>query len=318
MDETFAPADPGVYAAIDVGTNTVKLTIASMQEDGTWVPVREEARTTRLGEGIAGGCLHDEAIRRTVDVLSQYAAICRAARVQAIAAVATAAVRQARNRDEFVHAAAEAGIPVEILSAGDEARLSFLAVRRDPLWQDFDTLRVLDIGGGSTEIALGAGNAFHSASLPVGVVPITEDVLRSDPPPAEQVREAEQLILEALAHAKIEASPCPTVGVGGTAAYMAAVKQGRSLRSPEQIHGSVLNRQDVEQQVALYASMPAQARGSIPGLDAERAGVILAGAITLRVMMDWFSSPLIHVSGRGLRWGLLYERFGTTTAVTKG
>ncbi|MGC8667263.1 MAG: Ppx/GppA family phosphatase [Chthonomonadales bacterium] len=309
MGDPGEMAAPGVYAAIDVGTNTVKLTIAERRGSGSWTELMEQARTTRLGEGFSQGYLQAAAIRRTIRVLAEYAELCRRAAAQSVAAVATAAVRHARNQDEFVHQAAEAGISVEILSEGEEARLSFLAVRKDPLWHSLNMLRVVDIGGGSTEIVLGTTGGIRSATVPVGAVQITEDILRTDPPTTAQIHEAEQFVFEALRHAHLAGGRCPLVGVGGTVAHMAAVQQGRPLERADQIHGCTLAARQVEEQLTLYAAKPIAARSQIPGLDAARAAVILGGAIILRIVMERFGNDTVQVSGRGLRWGLLYDRF---------
>jgi len=303
-------AHPGVYAAIDIGTNTVKLTIAAHREDGSWQVLREDARTTRLGQGYAQGYLQEAAIRRTLDVLQEYIEQCREANVRQIAAVATAAVRQARNRDEFLQRAAEIGLAVTVLSGEEEARLSLLAVRNDPLWRALDAIRVLDIGGGSTEIVLSAHEGLRQASLAIGAVQLTEDILRSDPPTQSQLVDAEKWVRQAFARAQLENAPAVMIAVGGTAANMAAVKQGRRLECAEQIHGTELTYQEVEQQYRIYASQPTAARRQIPGLEPERADVILAGALIVLVAMEWFGTTSIHVSGRALRWGLLYHHFG--------
>ena len=316
------------YASMDVGTNSVKLLVADL-DGGEAQPVLDRSAITRLGEGMEtslsastsletepGRRLREPAMRRTLDALADFVSLAQAQGVRAIAAVGTAALREAANRDEFLRRAQQrCGLEIEILSGEEEARLTYLAVRRDALWRSVARLMVLDIGGGSTEIIQGLpfSDAIATAfSLPLGAVRLTETYLRSDPPTITQLAAANEAA--ARAFAEIDLPPFPSVerwqvvGVGGTLANLGAV----DLNGPsslEALHGHILTADVIESQVSLFASRTLQERRRIPGLEPKRADIILGGALLLGQALAKLGSPAIAVSLRGLRWGVLYERY---------
>ncbi len=298
------------YASVDVGTNSVKLTICEQPEPGHFVPLLDTLRITRLGEAMHGQRLREAAIRRTLDALSEFQVLCRQYDVRTIAAVGTAALRNAVNRQEFVDRAKAAGLTVRVISGDEEARLSFLAVRLDPLWRSLDQLLVVDIGGSSTEIIRGRARPESRVSLPIGAVGLTENTLFADPPTIRQMDEASATARRAL----VGEGPTPgewgAVGVGGTVVNMAAVKLGIPEHDPDRLHGTILSVADVEEQVGLYGGRTIEERKQIVGLEPARADVILGGAIVLLQVLCTLEFPGIAVSCRGLRWGVLYEAFG--------
>ncbi|HXG25086.1 MAG TPA: Ppx/GppA phosphatase family protein [Chthonomonadales bacterium] len=301
------------FASIDVGSNTVKLTIVERNSDGAFMPLWDMSRTTRLGEGIHARRLREAAIRRTLDVLREYVRICRRYGVQAIAAVGTSALREAVNREDFLARAREVGVEVEVISGEEEARLSYLAVRYDPCWRTTERLLVVDIGGGSTEIVMGdylRASPGHRISLALGGVRLTEAALRSDPPTVQQIAEAVRLAQAALQGINIPSANYTAVGVGGTFVNLAAVRLSLAEHDPERLHGTVLTVADVEAQVALFAARTVEERKKIVGLDPARADIILGGALILSQILAWSGLESIAVSCRGLRWGVLYEKFG--------
>ncbi|HSV73342.1 MAG TPA: hypothetical protein VLH79_06240 [Chthonomonadales bacterium] len=300
-------------AAIDVGTNTVKLTVAEADGTGAFRALVDTSTTTRLGEGIHAGRLREAAIRRTLDAIAAYAATCREHGARRIAAVGTSALRDAVNGVDFVRRAAEHGVAVEPIGGDEEARLSFLAVRRDQRWRDAGPLLVVDIGGGSTELILGDGaGPVARVSLQLGAVRLTEAFLRGDPPTVVEIDVASRAAEEAIARSGVSADGSLTaVGVGGTFTNLGAVQAGEARPSFESIHGRVLALADVEDQAALFAGLTVEQRKQVTGLDPMRADIILAGAIIAIRAMSAFGQERIAVSCRGLRWGLLYDRFGT-------
>ncbi|HZT43877.1 MAG TPA: Ppx/GppA phosphatase family protein [Chthonomonadaceae bacterium] len=316
------------YASIDIGTNSVKLLVADL--DGREArPILDRSAITRLGEGMETSLpstfsgrsepaqrLQEPAMRRTLDALEEFMHLARAQGAYAIAAVGTAALREAANRDEFLRRAQQrCGLDIEVLSGEEEARLTYLAVRRDALWRTAPRLIVLDIGGGSTEIIQGQPYSDAIAacfSLPLGAVRLTETYLRSDPPTITQLSAANEAA--ARAFAEIAFAPLPgverwqIVGVGGTLANLGAV----DLNGPsslEALHGHLLTADVIESQVSLFASRTLQQRQRIPGLEPKRADIILGGALLLGQALAKLGSPAIAVSIRGLRWGVLFERF---------
>lgn len=300
-------------ASIDIGTNTVKLTLVERDDAGRFAPLVDISCTTRLGEGLLANHLRETAIRRTLDALREYLEICRAHGAAQIAAVGTAALRSAANRDEFLARARELGVEVEVISGEEEARLSFLAVRRDPRWRSAERLLVVDIGGGSTEVIISDSRGLgmgERVSLPLGAVRLTEMALHSDPPSIRQMETANRAAEAALQDLNLPAANYAAVGVGGTFVNMAAVHLRLAEHDPERLHGTLLMLADVEAQVALYAERTVEERKRIVGLEPSRADIILAGAIILCQALCKMRLEAIAVSCRGLRWGLLYDRFG--------
>lgn len=296
-----------------MGSNTVKTTIVERGKGGRFVRVVDAAQVTRLGEGMTGGRIREAAIRETLAILVDARALCERQGVRSVAAVATAAVRDAANGAEFVQRARDLGVPLETISGDEEARLSYLAVRRDPLWRDAASLLVIDIGGRSTELI--AGSEFGESpadrvSVPLGAVRLTEACLRSDPPTIAQLAAAHAEAAERLAVATLPRRPSLAVGVGGTIVNMASVARELVVRDPERLHGDQLSLDEIERQTSLYSGMTIAGRKHLRGLDPARADIILGGAIILCQAMAKCGAEEIAVSCRGLRWGLLYDRFG--------
>lgn len=315
-----AQEERALYAAIDAGTNSVKLTVADLT-GGAARRVIDESVITRLGEGMQAHRLREVPMRRTIDAVAYFVALATQQNVRDIAAVGTAALREAENRDEFLHRVRErCGLTIDVISGEEEARLSYLAVRRDPHWRRSALLRVIDIGGGSTEIIQGAESQDDIAgriSVPLGAVRLTERYLKSDPPTITQLAAANQAAAEAFARVPLEvidgthltrSNNSVLVGVGGTMTNLGAIDLN-GPRDPEQLHGHVLNADVIEGQIALFASRTLQERKQIPGLDPRRADIILGGAILLSQALARIGCPSIAVSTRGLRWGVLYDRF---------
>lgn len=313
-------ASGGLYACIDIGTNSVKVVIANLT-GGLAVPVYELSATTRLGEGMLEhtGCLQEAPIQRTMEALGTFVRACRDHNVIDIACVGTAALREAENSDIFVaRALAELGLSVEIISGEQEAKLSFLAVRRDPHWRTADYIRVIDVGGGSTEIIDGVpGSALligHRTSVRIGAVKVTERYLKSDPPTAQQLAEAESAAQTAFQvvpseQARAENHNATVVGVGGTLTTLAAMIIGETIKDVERIHGFRLDAEALDFQISRLSYLSVNDRCALPGLDPKRADIILGGAIVLRHALSSIGARAIDVSTRGLRWGVLYDRF---------
>jgi exopolyphosphatase/guanosine-5'-triphosphate,3'-diphosphate pyrophosphatase len=306
---------PRIVAAIDVGTNSVKIIVVDASADCERL-LYENTLITRLGEGMQayGMRLKEAAIRRTLDALEELVQQARAYGAEQIAAVGTAALREAQNRAEFLQRAQERlGLTIEIISGQEEARLSYLAVRRDPMWRESPHLTVVDIGGGSTEVIVGASDGKNIAfrvSLDMGAVRLTERFLRSDPPTLAQLDGASRAIREALEHLPVTVRhrPCTLVGVGGTIANLAAIDKG-GVQSAEELHHHVIPVTRLEQILRRLATLSIEERKTVPGLEPARADIIVAGALILSLLLSHLEAEQIAVSIRGLRWGLLYDRF---------
>jgi exopolyphosphatase/guanosine-5'-triphosphate,3'-diphosphate pyrophosphatase len=287
-----------VIAAVDIGTNSTRLLVG------------DERRTviTRLGRGVdATRNLDDAAVARTLDVLRDYAALAHEAGASSIRAVATSAVRDAGNRDAFLDAAAEVlGAPPEVLSGEEEGRLAFAGATSalDPADGPF---LVFDIGGGSTEFIVGASEAEGVLSIDVGSVRLTEQWLHSDPPTAEELSMAVSVVRAHLDDVTRELpatkSAACLVGLAGTVTTVAAVELGGY--DYDRVHHFRLTRSAAEDVFRTLATEPLADRKANPGLQPERADVIVGGCCILVAIMRHFDVESIVVSESDILDGIV-------------
>jgi exopolyphosphatase/guanosine-5'-triphosphate,3'-diphosphate pyrophosphatase len=278
--------------------------------------VAERSALTRLGQGVdASRRLLPEAMERTLDAVARFAAEATALGAQGLVVSATSAARDAQNGVEFLaEAKRRAGVDVEILSGEEEARLSYLAVATDFGAEAAEReLVALDIGGGSTEFIFGRGPVvrFHT-SINIGSVRLTERCVRTDPPSAEDLARLDAELDSALAPVPRPGPGALVVGVAGTVTSLYAVANAISPYDATRVHGGWLARETLGQTRARLASLPLATRRTLPGLQPERADVIVAGAVLLEHALDHLGATGARVSDRGLRWGLLAARFGGT------
>jgi len=299
------------YAVIDVGTNSVKLHVGERDPGGGWQTIADRAEVTRLGEGLDdGGRLSAEAIARTVAAIGDMAAEARRDGVDAIAAVGTAALRIASNANELVDEVRErCGVEIEVIPGEEEARLAYLAATSG-LGVDSGSLVVFDTGGGSSQFTFGAPDRIEEQfSVNVGAARFTEEFGLDGPVPPETVVAACRAIAADLSRLDGRAPAGLVIGMGGGITNMAAVKHGLERYDPEVIQGTELDTTEVERQIELYRTRSADERRALPGLQPKRAEVILAGACIVRTVLEKLESDNLVVSDRGLRHGLLVERF---------
>lgn len=296
-------------ASIDIGTNTILLLIAEVDQ-GRIKPLFEMETVVRLGERIhENGILLKEAMSRGLQTLSQYLERCRAMEVQEIFAVGTSALREARNSQDFLKLVeGKLDLSIEVISGEEEAQLSFLAVARD-LEETDKTFLVVDVGGGSTEFILGKGDQIRQwMSLPLGSVRFTEQFLKSDPVREEEWQAMEREIRKRMINLPHTEEPLSMVAVGGTATTLASVEQGLEEFVVEKIHRFVLKKEALKNQLLLYRAKTIQERKKLPGLPMARADVILAGAAILYLSMEAVKCPSVLISSHGVRYGVIYKR----------
>jgi exopolyphosphatase / guanosine-5'-triphosphate,3'-diphosphate pyrophosphatase len=301
------------YAVIDVGTNSVKFHIGERDADGSWRTILDRAEVTRLGEGLGDqGAIAAEPLERTVTAIADMVEEARRHQVRAIAAVGTAGLRIARNREEVIAAIRErTGLTVEVISGEEESRLAYLAVRAG-LGATEGSLVVFDTGGGSSQFTFGQGQRVEERfSVNVGAVRYTERYGLAGPVGPEVLGDTLAAIAADLSRLNGSPRPDELVGMGGAVTNMTAVKLELAPYDPDRVQGAVLDRAELDRQIGLYRSRDADARRGIVGLQPKRAEVILAGACIVRTVMDKLGQPSLTVSDRGLRHGLLSERFGT-------
>jgi len=299
-----------VFAAIDIGTNTVLLVVAERGADGRFTPLVERAEITRLGKGVdASGLLQAENITRTADVVGRFATEARKLGAKQIACVATSAARDAKNGSEFFNAIAQhAQLEPEIISGDDEAQFAYLAAERD---FGSGAKVVIDIGGGSTEFVFGTnGRVAFRRSFDLGSVRLTERHVKHDPPTNSE-RDAVQSELDrAFAALPAREPNAEVVGVAGTATNVFTVERGVHPYDASRAHGQLLSRGEVESCAERLWSLRVDDRKKLPGMVAERADVLATGAMILARALAALDAAAVRISDRGVRWGLLYARFG--------
>ena len=299
------------YAAIDVGTNSVKLNVGERLDDGEWRTVVDRSEMTRLGEGIhETGRLGEEAVRRTVDAIAELAEEARRAGAEEIAVVGTAGLRQAVNSDEFLDAVRErAGVLVEVIAGDEEARLSFLAAA-DALHLGTGRLGVFETGGGSSQFPFGEdGRVQERFSLDLGAVPVTERFGLDRAVDEQTVAAAREAIASQLGPLEGRPPLDVLVGIGGAITNLAGVQLGLDRYEPGRVRGLELGAAEVDRQIELYRTRDAEERRGIRGLQPKRAEVILAGACIVRTVLAKLDRDSLTVSDQGLRHGVLLERF---------
>jgi exopolyphosphatase/guanosine-5'-triphosphate,3'-diphosphate pyrophosphatase len=303
--------EPERYAVIDAGTNSIKFHIGERDIEGRWRTVIDRAELTRLGEGLAQqGAIIDAALERTVAAIAGMADEAKRHGVRAIAAVGTAGLRIASNGNEVVAAIqARTGVHIEVISGEEEGRLAYLAAKSG-LGLKTGSLVVFDTGGGSSQFTFGHDSSVDERfSVDVGAVRYTERYRLDRAVSLDTLREAMAAITADLS--RIEGHPVPDrlVAMGGVVTNMTAVKHGLATYDPAVVQGTVLDRAEIDRQIELYRSRDADARRAIIGLQPKRAEVILAGACIVRTVMKKLGKESLTVSDRGLRHGVLAERF---------
>jgi exopolyphosphatase/guanosine-5'-triphosphate,3'-diphosphate pyrophosphatase len=303
---------PPRYAVIDVGTNSVKFHIAEVRAGGSWKAVADRAELTRLGEGLKeGDAITKAAAKRTAAAIKGMMDEADDAGCIAVAAAGTAGLRMASNSAEVLEIIrARAGVKVEVVSGEEEGRLAYVAVRSGlPLAKG--SLVVFDTGGGSSQFTFGQGDKVSERfSVNVGAVRYTERYKLDGAVSAAVVRKAMQAIAADLARIGGRPRPKSLVAMGGAVTNLTAVSYKMAKYDPDKIQGTVLKRAEIDRQIELYRTTPLDKRATIVGLQPKRADVILAGACIVRTVMEMLGKDELTVSDRGLRHGLLVERFG--------
>ena len=305
-------AEPERYAVIDIGTNSVKFHIGERGARGAWRRVVDRADVTRLGEGLEGGGeISAAALARTTAAVRAMVEEAGRNGVRAIAAVGTAGLRLAANRTATLAALREgAGVQVEVIPGEEEARLAYLAV---VVWLGIaaDSVVVFDTGGGSSQFTIGHGTEVEERfSIDVGAVRTTERFGLAGAVTPDRLGEVRTALAAELGRLGGRPRPHALIGMGGAVTNLTAVMHGLATYDPDVVQGTVLSRDEVHRQIELYAGRDASARRSIVGLQAKRADVILAGACIILSIMDKLGSESLTVSDRGLRHGVLVDRFG--------
>jgi exopolyphosphatase/guanosine-5'-triphosphate,3'-diphosphate pyrophosphatase len=288
-------------AVVDIGTNSTRLLIADVADDGRLTQLLKESTVTRLGEGVdATGRLADGPMRRVFDTLERYRAQIDEHGVAATTAVLTSAVRDAANGAEFAAAVRERfGFDARTIDGEEEAALTFAGATSERP-DDHREIVVVDIGGGSTEFVTGHdGTVDFHVSTQAGVVRQTERHLHDDPPPPEELQalaaETQTIFAEAVPEdlrERVQAA----IAVAGTATSCAAIELELDPYDPERVHGHVLTLGTLEMLLARLAQMSNEERREVVGLHPDRAPVIVAGITMLIEALRAFGLDEVEVS----------------------
>jgi exopolyphosphatase/guanosine-5'-triphosphate,3'-diphosphate pyrophosphatase len=283
-------------AVVDLGTNSTRLLVADV-EDGAVRELDRRLEITRLGEGVdARRQLLPQAMARVRNVLGDYRRVIEEDGAERTLAFATSAVRDAENGEAFLGEIEWSyGFKTRLLNGDEEAILAFRGVSAGRNLQD-ETL-IVDVGGGSTELVMGGpgGVSFH-ASLDIGCVRLTERFLASDPPAREELAACAAAVRAALP----ELRPRAAIGVAGTVTSLAALDLGLVEYDPERVHGHLLSTRAIARQLARLAALPEADRRRLPGLEPERAPVIVAGAVILHEVLAAFGLAEVEASERDI------------------
>ena len=305
-------------AAIDCGTNSIRLLVADVPAAGGHTDLLRRMEVVRLGEGVdATGRLAPQAIERTRLVLAEYAAAARDLGAAAVRMVATSATRDAANRADFEDMVVTTlGKAPDVVTGREEAELSFLgatasldaAARAHGAEPPRPPFLVVDIGGGSTEFVLGdAGGVRAARSVDIGCVRMTERHLHGDPPSAEEIRRAEDDIRAALAQVTADVpvgEAASLVGLAGSVTTVAALALELPAYDPDAIHGSRIPVDAVRAVTADLLAATRERRAAMPVMHPGRVDVIGAGALVLRVLMDEFGMSEVVVSEHDILDGI--------------
>ncbi|GAA4436393.1 Ppx/GppA phosphatase family protein [Phytohabitans houttuyneae] len=300
-------------AAIDCGTNSIRLLVADLPAAGGDAPLVDVVRRmeiVRLGQGVdRTGRLAPEAIERTRVALASYAAQIRELGATRVRMCATSATRDAANAGDFRAMVVETlGVEPEVVSGDEEARLSFTGAVRGLAAEP--PYLVVDIGGGSTEFVVGESTVEGAISVDIGCVRMTERHLHSDPPTPAEVAAATGDITAAVdrALAAVPGREARTlVGLAGSVTTVAAIALGLSEYNPSRIHHAVVSYDAVAKVTGDLLAMTTAQRLEIPVMHPGRADVIVAGALVLRVIMERAGMPAVVASEHDILDGIAWS-----------
>jgi exopolyphosphatase/guanosine-5'-triphosphate,3'-diphosphate pyrophosphatase len=300
------------YAVVDVGTNSVKLHVGERAADGRWQTIIDRAEITRLGEALSEtGHLDAAAVERTIEAIASMADEARRNGAEAIAAIGTAGLRSASNGAAFVdEVEARCGLRVDVISGEEEGRLSYLAATSG-LELGTGSLVVFETGGGSSQFTFGRGGRVDEQfSVDVGAVRFTERFGLGAAVGHDVLADAREAIAADLTRLDGRPVPDELVGIGGTVTNLAAVKHELATYDPDVVQGTVLDTVEIDRQIELYRTRSVEERRQVVGLQPKRADVILAGACIVRTVLEKLGRESLAASDRGLRHGVLVDRFG--------
>ena len=310
-----------IYAAIDLGTVTSRLMISTVN-NGCLEIIEERMVITDLGEGLSfSGVISEAAFERLFAALMQFKELMDEAQdnlpsedgkayVIPVKAIATSAMRDAKNADELLSRLKEKGFFIEVISGRQEAELSFKGTLSG--FSDLNsTVITVDVGGGSTELILGTNDSkiVTSRSFDIGCRRVTELFLKSDPPSAQELCDARAWIEEQIEPflASLSQRPTEMIAVAGTATSALTIRDGIDVYDRDSVHGKTISAEELDALVTTLASMNLDSRKLVSGLDPKRASVIVGGLVTLAAVLNVLGMDTFLVSDTDILQGIILD-----------
>jgi exopolyphosphatase/guanosine-5'-triphosphate,3'-diphosphate pyrophosphatase len=297
-------------AVIDLGSNSFRLVVFTWGEHGGhgwWRRTDEIHEAVRVGAGLdAAGELQEEPMERAIETIELFAHFCRATGIDDVRPVATSAIRDATNQEDFLKAARKrSGLEIEVLSPEEEARYGYLAAVNSTTLDDGVAL---DLGGGSLQLSqVRERQALDMRSWPLGAVRMTERFLPGDKTKGKQLKALRAHLAEELASAEWLAEGGRLAGIGGTVRNLGAAAELAADKPSFGVQGFLLERGALDDLVDRFADMTPKERGEVPGIKPERGDLILAGAVAVQTVMELGSFEALEVTEAGLREGVFYS-----------
>ncbi len=307
-------------AAIDIGSNSIRLLVAEASPDGSYRVLDDEKQTTRLAQGLAAaGQLSAENMGQSIEALRRMKTIVAGHEVDRLEVIATSAVREAKNRQHFLDLAREQlGLKIDIIAPKDEGQLSFLSVSKHFDLKSMNAV-IMDLGGGSAELVLAVKGVVEKIhSLPLGAVRLTESFIHSDPLSDEDYRRLRKHIRKCFRAllgdlgdvGELDFVPQLMIGAGGTFTALANIAMRMRGESYSTVAGYALNRAELRHILDNLRRLPLAGRRDTPGLNADRADIIVAGLVVIERMLKLLRVNRLQIHDQGVRDGLLLRMIG--------
>jgi exopolyphosphatase/guanosine-5'-triphosphate,3'-diphosphate pyrophosphatase len=299
-------------AVIDMGSNSFRLVVFGYEPEDHWQHVDEIREAVRVGEGVGDdGMLQAEPMDRAVRVAKLFSSFCRASGIDDVTAVATSAIRDARNGAELLERVrSEAGLDARVLSEQEEARYGYLAIVNSTTLENGYGF---DIGGGSVQITrVEERELVRAGSWPLGAVRMSERFLPEDDKASTKQIKALRSHVRGLLEEEDwikPGDPARAAGIGGTIRNLASAAEKEEGLPQTDAQGFDLTCDELENLIEELADMPPSRRGKVPGIKPDRGDVILGGAVVLAELMDYCGAESVETTGAGLREGVFFERF---------
>ena len=302
-------------AVIDLGSNSVRMIIMRINENGSYIMIEQVKEMVRLSEGLqTGGRLLEEPVNRTIQTLKLFQRLLVSSRVDAVYPVATEAVRRAENREWFVELVQkETGFIFDVIDGLKEAYYDYLGVINTIKCDDFV---LLDTGGGSSEIVLVRDKQFvNGISIPYGSITLTDTFSDTGSLNAREYDRAAKFMREQ--YQKLdwlqEGMGLPVIGLGGSIRTLVKVEKRKKKRPYEALHNFKVSYDAVKSFKKGVLAMLPEERKQIAGMDSQRADIITAGILPLDTLMRYINAEQLIVSGNGLREGVFFEKYAELT-----